>query len=80
MKDDQVNIRIIKIESECAKLKEEAHKDRERIICLEECEDLRDAQLKCLKDFIDKYLPTYIEHGGGHGGKIGVLDVPEAKK
>ena len=78
--DDQVNIRIVKIESECAKLKEEAHKDRERIICLEECEDLRDQQLQCLKDFIDKHLPTYIEHGGGHGGKIGVLDVPEAKK
>ena len=51
-----------------------------KVKCLEDCEDLRDAQLKCLKDFIDKHLPTYIEHGGGHGGKIGVLDVPEAKK
>jgi len=78
MEDDQDNIRIIKIENECAKLKEEAHQDRQRALRIEECEDLRDAQLKCLKDFIDKYLPTYIEKGGGHGWKV--LEVPKAKE
>ena len=94
MEDDQVDIRIVNmqnridaLEHEKAVLKRDTQdmkmnmkNQMSRILRLEECEDLRDEQLQCLKDFIDKHLPTYIEHGGGHGGKIGVLDVPEAKK
>ena len=81
MEDDQVNIRIVKIESECAKLKEEAHKDRERIICLEECEDLRDKQMNVLKTFIETYLTVEIDGiKGDHDGKIGVLSIPKAKE
>ena len=85
--DDQVNIKFLNMQGEINTLKEkvsdckmENKNQMSRILRLEECEDLRDEQLQCLKDFIDKHLPTYIEHGGGHGGKIGVLDVPEAKK
>ena len=85
--DDQDNIRFLNMQGEINTLKMkisdykmENKNQMSRILRLEECEDLRDQQLQCLKDFIDKHLPTYIEHGGGHGGKIGVLDVPEAKK
>jgi len=52
-----------------------------KIECLEECEDLRDKQMNVLKGFIETYLMVNINtEGGDHGGKIGVLKIPKAKK
>ena len=67
LNNDQINKKLLSHES--------------RIKCLEDCEDLRDQQLKVLKDFIERYLSVHIDQiKGDHDGKIGVLKIPEAKK
>jgi hypothetical protein len=72
--DEQETLDQINIEFEIDQLKE-------RVLCLEDTNTLRDQQLHVLKKFIDSYLLMNINiNGGDHGGKIGVLKIPEAKK
>ena len=72
--DDQENIDRINMQFEIDQLKE-------RVLCLEDTNTLRDQQLHVLKKFIDSYLLMNINiNGGEHGGKIGVLKIPKAKK
>ena len=93
--DDQVNIKFLNIKGEIDTLKDmvldcqmkikdskmEMNNQKARIKCLEDCEDLRDQQLKVLKNFIETYLSVHIDQiKGDHDGKIGVLKIPEAKK
>ena len=67
--DDQDNIDRISMQFEIDQLKE-------RVLCLEECEDLRDEQMKVLQTALKKTI-AYIERSGYEWK---VLDIPKAKK
>ena len=72
--DDQQDIKLVLMQGQIDTLKS-------KVECLEECEDLRDKQMNVLKGFIETYLMVNINtEGGDHGGKIGVLEIPKAKK
>ena len=93
--DDQVNIKFLNVKGEINTLKDmildcqmkmkdckmEMNNQKARIKCLEDCEDLRDQQMNVLKNFIETYLSVHIDEiKGDHDGKIGVLQIPKAKK
>ena len=93
--DDQVNIKFLNMKGEINTLKDmvldcqmkikdskmEMNNQKARIKCLEDCEDLRDQQMNVLKNFIETYLSVHIDEiKGDHDGKIGVLQIPKAKK
>tara|TARA_B100000678_G_scaffold253908_1_gene230729 strand:- start:28 stop:276 length:249 start_codon:yes stop_codon:yes gene_type:complete len=81
--NDQDNIRILKMQGEINTLKEklsdcmmEIKNVKSRALRIEECEDLRDDQMKVLQTALKKTI-AYIERSG-HEWKV--LDIPEAKK
>ena len=67
--DDQQDIKLVLMQGQIDTLKS-------KVECLEECEDLRDQQMKVLETALNKTI-AYIERGGYEWK---VLDVPEAKK
>ena len=81
--DDQDNIRILNMQGEINTLKEklsdcmmEIKNVKSRQLRIEECEDLRDQQMKVLETALNKTI-AYIERDGYEWK---VLDIPEAKK
>ena len=81
--DDQDNIRILKMQGEINTLKEklsdcmmEIKNVKSRALRIEECEDLRDQQMKVLETALNKTI-AYIERDGYEWK---VLDVPKAKE
>jgi hypothetical protein len=67
--NDQENIKFVLMQGEIDTLKS-------KVECLEECEDLRDQQMKVLETALNKTI-AYIERDGYEWK---VLDVPKAKE
>ena len=67
--DDQQDIKLVLMQGQIDTLKS-------KVECLEECEDLRDQQMKVLETALNKTI-AYIERDGYEWK---VLDVPKAKE
>ena len=67
--DDQQDIKLVLMQGQIDTLKS-------KVECLEECEDLRDQQMKVLETALNKTI-AYIERSGYEWK---VLDIPKAKE